>query len=86
MGNANSNNYSNPQVDKLLISATQTIDNKARWAAQANAMEILVHDDVAAIPLFRQSSIAAMKKDLSYETRQDGMFNALHVKNLQAAP
>jgi len=85
MGSANTYNYSNPEVDKLLIGATKTIDNKARWAAQAKAMEILVRDDVAAIPLYRQSSIAAMKSDLKYETRQDGMFNVLHVKNLQPA-
>ncbi len=80
LGSANSFNYSNPEVDRLLIGATRTIDDKTRWAAQAKAMEILIRDDVAAVPLFRQSSIAASKKELSYQTREDGMFNALHVK------
>lgn len=32
LGSANSNNYSNPEVDKLLIQATRTIDNNTRWA------------------------------------------------------
>ena len=73
------------EVDKLLMTATRTIDDKARWAAQARAMEILVRYDIAEIPLFRQSSIAAMKNDLKYETRQDGMFIVLHVKNLRPA-
>lgn len=78
LGSANSNNYSNAEVDRLLIQATKTVDDKARWAAQAKAMEIYVRDDVAAMPLFRQSSIAAMRSWLRYQTREDGMFNALH--------
>jgi peptide/nickel transport system substrate-binding protein len=80
MGSANSNNYSNAEVDKLLQAAVRTIDDRQRAAMQARAMEMYVRDDVATAPLFRQSSIAAMKKDLRYETREDGMFNALHVK------
>ncbi len=79
VGSANSNNYSNPEVDKLLIEATRTIDDKARWGMEAQAMDIYVGKDAAAAPVYRQVTIVATRKGLRYVTREDGMFNALHM-------
>lgn len=79
VGSANSNNYSNPEVDKLLLDATKTIDDQARWGMEAQAMDIYVGKDAAAAPVYRQATIVATRKGLRYATREDGMFNALHM-------
>jgi peptide/nickel transport system substrate-binding protein len=74
LGPSNNQHYSNPEVDRLILAATRTMDDTTRWGMEARAMEIWVHDDVGVIATHRQLSIFATRKGLRLVPREDGMY------------
>ncbi len=60
------NNYSlyhNPKLDRLIVEARTTLDEKKRIALYMKAQQ-MAHDDVAVIPLFYSSIIVAYNKSV----------------------
>lgn len=74
LGPSNNQHYSNPEVDRLIIAAGTTMDDTARWAMEARAMEIWVGEDAGVIATHRQLSIFATRKGLRLTPREDGMY------------
>ena len=70
MGASNSGRYSNPEVDKRLAEALQTMDDAKRGALLAEASRI-AFEDVAVVPLHHEVAVWAARKDITYETRAD---------------
>ena len=62
--------YSNPQLDKLIVSSLATVDPAKREAA-ARAASSEAARDVAFIPLHYQIVTWAMKRSLDYAARTD---------------
>jgi peptide/nickel transport system substrate-binding protein len=62
--------YSNPQVDKLVEQALDTVDDNKREALAREAGAV-VAADVAIIPLYHQIVTWAMKKNIVYQARTD---------------
>jgi len=69
-GSANRGRYSNPAFDALLQRAVATVDDGARAALLAEAMEMAMND-AAVIPLYFEGSAWAFRKDLAYTARLD---------------
>ena len=69
-GSANRGRYSNPVLDALLQRAVATVDDGARAALLAEAMEMAMND-AAVIPLYFEGSAWAFRKDLAYTARLD---------------
>ena len=69
-GAANRGRYSNPEFDKVLEEAMETVDDGARAALLAKATEIAIND-VGVIPLHYQVSSWAAKKGLTFLARTD---------------
>ena len=63
-GNANYNNYSNPQVDDLLLKSNTQLDYPARQAA-LNQVDKLMAGDMASVPLFQLPDFAASDSAIS---------------------
>jgi len=72
LGTTNWSKYSNPEMDKLVQEASQTLDDdkRAQLLQQAGAM---VMDDYGILPLQFELSVWAMKKDVRYGGRADQM-------------
>lgn len=70
MGASNAGRYSNPEVDKRLAEALQTMDDAKRGALLAEASRI-AFEDVAIIPLHHEVAVWAARKNITYETRAD---------------
>jgi len=69
-GATNRGRYSNPEVDKLIDEALQTVDDPKRAALLAQATDIAI-GDLAVIPLHYQVNTWAAKKGLKYTARSD---------------
>jgi peptide/nickel transport system substrate-binding protein len=70
MGAANGGRYSNPEVDKRLAEALQTMDDAKRGSLLAEASRI-AFEDVAIIPLHHEVAVWAARQGITYETRAD---------------
>ncbi|NYT62602.1 ABC transporter substrate-binding protein [Alcaligenaceae bacterium] len=70
LGTTNWSKYSNPELDKLVIEASRTLDDSKRsnMLQQAGAM---VMEDYGILPLQFELSVWAMKKDIRYGGRTD---------------
>jgi len=69
-GASNYGRYSNPELDKLVLEAKSTMDDKKREALLAQACEI-VFDNHVLLPLHNEVLVLAARKGISYETRVD---------------
>lgn len=69
-GHTNRGRYKNAEVDKLLVEAVSTIDDKKRETLLQQASKLAM-EDVALIPLHFEVSLWAFKPNLSYEARVD---------------
>jgi peptide/nickel transport system substrate-binding protein len=72
LGTANRSYYSNPELDKLVMEASQTLDDAKRSELLQQAAQIAM-SDYAALPVHFESSVWAMKKDIRYAGRSDQM-------------
>ncbi len=69
-GTTNWSRYSNPEVDKMVLEASSTMDDDKRAETLAKASEIVIHD-YGILPLQFELSVWAMKKNIHYEGRTD---------------
>lgn len=72
LGTTNWSKYSNPDMDKLVLEASKTLDEQKRsqLLQQASGM---VMEDYGILPLHFELSVWAMKKDIRYGGRADQM-------------
>jgi peptide/nickel transport system substrate-binding protein len=66
IGAGNYGRYSNPALDKLLATATITLDDGKRAELIARAYELALGQDVAAIPMLFQITAWGMRKGITY--------------------
>jgi peptide/nickel transport system substrate-binding protein len=66
IGAGNYGRYSNPALDQLLAAATVTLDDGKRAALVAQAYEMALGKDVAAIPMLFQITAWGMRKGIAY--------------------
>jgi peptide/nickel transport system substrate-binding protein len=66
IGAGNYGRYSNPALDKLLAMASVTLDDSKRAALIAQAYELALGQDVAAIPMLFQITAWGMRKGIAY--------------------
>lgn len=72
LGTTNYSHYSNPEVDKLVMEASRTLDDTKRSQILQKAGETAM-SDYAILPLHFELSVWAMKKDIRYPGRADQM-------------
>jgi peptide/nickel transport system substrate-binding protein len=72
LGTTNYSHYSNPELDKLVIQASRTLDEAKRAQMLQKAGEMAM-SDYAILPLHFELSVWAMKKDIRYPGRADQM-------------
>ena len=72
LGTTNYSKYSNPELDKLVLEASQTLDDdqRSQLLQKAGAMAM---DDYGILPLQFELSVWAMTKDIHYGGRSDQM-------------
>ena len=70
IGGSNYGDWSDPEFDKVVIEAIQTIDEAKRTELLQQAEQMAV-DQMGFIPVHFESSIWAFRKGLSYEGRKD---------------
>jgi peptide/nickel transport system substrate-binding protein len=66
IGAGNYGRYSNPVLDKILATASVTLDDGKRAALIAQAYELALGQDVATIPMLFQITAWGMRKGISY--------------------
>lgn len=77
MGPFNRQHYSNPEMDRTLLQAMQTMDETKRNALTAEAMRIAI-DDVGVIPIFYPKAVwAGLKARVRYDASPAWYTNAL---------
>lgn len=69
-GTTNWSHYSNPELDKMVLEASSTLDDAKRAAILKKAGETVIHD-YGILPLQFELSVWAMKKGITYEGRAD---------------
>jgi len=72
LGTTNWSKYSNPEMDKLVMQASKTLDDGQRAALLQKAADMAM-DDYSILPLQFELSVWAMKKDIRYGGRADQM-------------
>ena len=72
MGGTNRGRYSNPALDARLEEAMRTVDDKKREALLQQASKLLIAD-YGLLPLYFETAIWAMRRDLTYAARADQM-------------
>ena len=70
-GGSNRGHYSNADFDRLIDAAADSVDLKKRLTLSEEAMRILYHSDMGAIPLYFEQSIYAKKKNVTFVPRAD---------------
>ncbi len=70
LGTTNWSKYSNPELDKLVITASQTLDDTQRAELLGKAGELVI-EDYGILPLQFELSVWAMKNDIRYDGRAD---------------
>ncbi len=78
-GASNRGRYSNPEVDKLIEAALQTVDDAQRQDLLAKATELAIKD-VGIIPLHYQVNTWGAKKGITYKARTDERTIAMMVQ------
>ncbi len=66
IGAGNYGRYSNPALDKILATASVTMDDAKRAALIARAYELALGEDVATIPMLFQITAWGMRKGIAY--------------------
>lgn len=79
VGTTNWSKYSNPDMDKLVMEASKTLDDdkRSKMLQDASAMAM---EDYGILPIQFELSVWAMKKDMRYEGRVDQMTLAQDMK------
>ncbi|RTZ45663.1 ABC transporter substrate-binding protein [Candidimonas sp. SYP-B2681] len=72
LGTTNWSKYSNPELDKLVVDASRTLDDAKRSEMLQQAGSIVM-EDFGILPLQFELSVWAMKKDIRYGGRTDQM-------------
>jgi peptide/nickel transport system substrate-binding protein len=70
LGTTNWSKYSNPEMDKVVLEASKTLDDDKRSAMLQDASK-MVMEDYGILPLQFELSVWAMKKDIRYAGRVD---------------
>lgn len=70
-GTVNFGRYSNPRFDALVAEAMQTMDRDARADLTRQAVQIVVAEDYAGLPLYVEKSAWAHRKGLVFTPRSD---------------
>ena len=78
-GALNVTGYANPRFDALVDAALLTIDPARRHALWQAATQLALGEDLALLPLLHLPSIWAMRGDLDYAPRADGLTLASRV-------
>ena len=63
-GGANTTQYANPEVDKLLAAGASTVD-RAKRKADYMKMQEIVHHDLPYLPIFQYAMVQGVKKGLT---------------------
>lgn len=79
LGTTNWSRYSNPEVDKIVLEASSTLDDEKRASLLQKAGE-MVMEDYGILPLQFEMSVWAMKKDIRYDGRADQMTLAQDIR------
>ncbi|WP_206668031.1 ABC transporter substrate-binding protein [Teichococcus oryzae] len=79
LGTRNYGGYSNPELDAVLKEALHTMDDGKREALLRQVVSLTVRD-LAAIPLYFESSTWAFRKELAFAGRVDQMTLAAEVQ------
>src|SRR5690606_14624044 len=72
LGTTNWSKYTNPELDKLVLEASRTLDDDKRSEMLQKA-GTMVMADYGILPLQFELSVWAMKKDIQYGGRTDQM-------------
>lgn len=78
LGTTNWSKYSNPELDKLVLEASRTLDDDKRSEMLQKA-GTMVMADYGILPLQFELSVWAMKKDIQYGGRTDQMTLAQYI-------
>ena len=78
-GASNRGNYSNPEADKLIEEALQTLDDSKREQLLARATELTI-GDLGIIPLHYQVNVWGSRKGLRYTARSDEATQVMNLK------
>lgn len=78
-GAANRGRYSNPELDKLIDQAMETLDRPARAEISAKATEMAIKD-TAIVPMYFEQSTWGMKRGLKYQPRIDQYTMAMGIR------
>lgn len=78
-GGGNRGRYANPQADKLIEDALQTVDADQRYAMYAEASKLFA-EDVATIPLYHVVGVFGTSKDVNFTPRMD---QRMHLPNIK---
>lgn len=74
-GASNFNRYANPELDALIEQSATTLDLLARRAQLERCMRVLMAD-LTFIPLYSASNLFAIRDDLDWQPRRDGLILA----------
>lgn len=80
VGTSNYGRYSNPELDKIFLQATVTMDPAQRKGLLQQAVAMTL-TDLPSIPLYFESSSWAFRKGLTYEGRADEYTLATSIKS-----
>ncbi|MFD1627343.1 ABC transporter substrate-binding protein [Azospirillum griseum] len=80
-GSSNGGRYSNPDLDKKLQVATQTMNDDTRNRLLAEASE-MVFNDCAIMPLYHEVVQLAARKTVGYRTRNDQYTLAMGIRKI----
>lgn len=78
-GSANRGRYSNPELDKLIDQAMDTMDRAKRGEISAKASELAIRD-TAIVPLYFEQSTWAMKRSIQFPSRIDQYTTAMDIR------
>ena len=79
-GQFNGTNYVNKDVDALIDSSQQDLNQKSRLKSLQDAMKILVENDIVGIPLFETQTLFANQNTITFEPRVDGYIYAAELR------
>jgi peptide/nickel transport system substrate-binding protein len=71
LGASNRGRYSNPEVDRNILAALETVDDARREEFLREATAIAMRD-VAVLPVHQLSNFWATRAQVAYEPRRDG--------------
>lgn len=81
MGGVNYAGYCNPEADALIDKAMETFDDDERNELIRQAYDTAIHKDFAYIPMYYQSIIAGLDKNIEWEPDPDDIILAWRMKS-----